>query len=149
MLRLKEETKEYLTKEMGGVHDAFKILDGYNPMLVDTLASLRKLAVTGSEGTSAISKKYRELIMIAVEVATGRGERGRSHARKAIWAGATPNEILEVLALCIYLVGMSSWVDGGRDCLLSAEDEAKKMKQGERFVWSDKVESNKDGKRKD
>ena len=30
--------------------------------------------------------------------------------------------------------------------MLSAEDEAKKMKQGEKFVWSDKVESNKDGK---
>ena len=134
---------------MGGVHDAFRVLDKYNPMLADTLASLRKLTVSEIESSSAISKKYRELIMIAVEVATGRGEKGRSHARKAVRVGATPNEVLEVLALCIYLVGMSSWVDGGRDCLLSAEDEAKKMKQGEKFVWSDKVESIEDEKGKD
>ncbi|MDG6996249.1 MAG: carboxymuconolactone decarboxylase family protein [Nitrososphaerota archaeon] len=102
------------------------------------MATLRKLTVTGSEG-SKISTKHRELIMIAVEVATGRGEKGRSHARKAIRAGCTPSEVFEILTLCMYLVGISSWVDSGKDCLLSAVDEMEKMKDGEGLVWSSKV----------
>ncbi len=74
--------------------------------------------------------------MVAVEAATGRGEKGKSHARKAIRAGATPKEVQEALALCIYLVGMSSWVDGGMECVLAAEEEDTKVKHGEKFNWT-------------
>lgn len=137
---MKKSTKDYLVAEMGRVHEVFQTLDRYDSALVDALASLRKTAIPGidSKGHS-LSARDRELIMVAVEVATGRGEKGKSHARKAVRAGATPKEVEEALALCIYLVGMSSWVDGGKDCVISAEEEQEKMKKGERFNWTAEV----------
>jgi len=139
---MKDETREYLVQEMGRVHEVFQTLDRYNPDLVDSLASLRREAIPDARDTEAeLSAKYRELIMVAVEAATGRGEKGKSHARKAIRAGATPKEVQEALALCIYLVGMSSWVDGGMECVLAAEEEDAKVKRGEKFTWTADVVS--------
>jgi AhpD family alkylhydroperoxidase len=139
---MKDETKEYLTQEMGRVHEVFQTLDRYDPALVDSLAALRRNAIPGLKDTgAAVPAKYRELIMVAVEAATGRGEKGKSHARKAVRAGATPKEVQEALALCIYLVGMSSWVDGGMECVLAAEEEETKMKRGEKFNWTADVGS--------
>lgn len=134
---LKKSTRDYLVAEMGRVHEVFQTLDRYDPGLVDSLAALRKAAIPGKDSKGhSLSARDRELIMVAVEAATGRGEKGKSHARKAIRAGATPKEVQEALALCIYLVGMSSWVDGGKDCVISAEEEYEKMKKGEKFNWT-------------
>jgi AhpD family alkylhydroperoxidase len=135
--QLKKSTKDYLVSEMGRVHEVFQTLDRYDSNLVDSLASLRKAALPGKDDKDhALSARDRELIMVAVEAATGRGEKGKSHARKAIRAGATPKEVQEALALCIYLVGMSSWVDGGKDCVIAAEEEHEKVKKGEKFNWT-------------
>jgi len=145
---MKDETKEYLTQEMGRVHEVFQTLDRYDPDLVDSLASLRRNAIPGlNDVGSALPAKYRELIMVAVEAATGRGEKGKSHARKAIRAGATPKEVQEALALCIYLVGMSSWVDGGMECVLAAEEEDQKVKRGEKFNWTAEVSGHSEKKK--
>ena len=127
---------------MGRVHEVFQTLDRYDPKLVDSLASFRRSAIPGKDDSgSTVPAKYKELIMVAVEAATGRGEKGRSHARKAIRAGATPKQVQEALALCIYLVGMSSWVDGGMDCVLAAEEEDAKVRKGETFNWTAEVKS--------
>jgi AhpD family alkylhydroperoxidase len=138
---MKDETRDYLIEEMSRVHQVFQTLDKYDPKLTDALASLRRAAIPGKKETGAatLEAKYKELIMVAVEAATGRGEKGKSHARKAIRVGATPKQVQEALALCIYLVGMSSWVDGGMECVLSAEDEYEKMKKGEEFTWTAEV----------
>ena len=137
---MKDETRDYLIEEMGRVHEVFQTLDRYDPDLVDSLAALRRNAIPGLKDTGAVlPAKYRELIMVAVEAATGRGEKGKSHARKAIRAGATPKEVQEALALCIYLVGMSSWVDGGMECVLAAEEEDNKVKRREKFNWTAEV----------
>ncbi|MGI0081643.1 MAG: carboxymuconolactone decarboxylase family protein, partial [Nitrososphaerales archaeon] len=141
---LKDETRKYLIEEMSRVHEVFQVLDRYDPKLTDALASLRRVAIPGRDDTgSTLEAKYKELIMVAVETATGRGEKGKSHARKAIRAGATPKQVQEALALCIYLVGMSSWVDGGMECVLAAEEEQEKVNKGEKFSWSAEVSGHK------
>ncbi len=137
---MKDQTRDYLIEEMGRVHEVFQTLDKYDPNLTDALASLRRAAIPGkNDSGSTLDAKYKELIMVAVEAATGRGEKGKSHARKAIRAGATPKQVQEALALCIYLVGMSSWVDGGMECVLSAEEEFEKVKKGEEFTWTSEI----------
>lgn len=147
---MKEETRDYLVEEMGRVHEVFLMLDKYDSNLTDSLASLRRAAIPGmNDRGSTLEAKYKELIMVAVEAATGRGEKGKSHARKAIRAGATPKQVQEALALCIYLVGMSSWVDGGMECVLSAEEEYEKVKKGEKFTWTSEVSGSPSKKKKD
>jgi alkylhydroperoxidase/carboxymuconolactone decarboxylase family protein YurZ len=125
---------------MSRVLDDFQKLDSYDPEFLDSLVGVRK-SILPLEKKPAIPTKYKELIMVAVETAAGRGEHGISHARKAIRAGATPKEVYEALAICIYLTGMATWVDSGKYCLQAAEEEYEKVKRGEKFVWSGEVGS--------
>ena len=134
---MKEESREYLIGEMGKVLGTFQTLDRYSPEVADALVALRRALIPGmGKAGSGLDTKYKELIMVSIEVATGRGEKGISHARKAVRAGATPQEVHEALALCIYIVGMSSWVDAGVECVLAAEEEQERIKRGEKFTWS-------------
>jgi len=139
--QLKKETRDYLVEAMGRVLDDFKKLDEYDESFLDALVSVRRSILPAGKGHTAIPLKYKELIMVAVEAAAGRGERGVSHARRAVRAGATPKEVREALAVCIYLVGMASWVDSGKYCLQAAEEEYEKVKRGEKFTWSGEVGS--------
>ena len=125
---------------MSRVLDDFQKLDAYDPEFLDSLVGVRR-SILPLKRKPAVPTKYKELIMVAVEAATGRGERGVSHARKAIRAGASPKEVYEALAICIYLTGMASWVDSGKYCLQAAEEEYEKMNRGEKFVWSGEVGS--------
>ncbi len=109
---------------MGRIPSQYKLLDKYNPKLADCIASLRRSNFPAKlDPKSAIPLKYKELMVVALEVAVGRGERGVSHARKAVRAGATMQELLETLGLCIYLVGMTTFVDSGDACMRAAHDE--------------------------
>ncbi len=135
-----KSAEKYLIEEFGYIHPVFATLDKYDSRLVDYLVGLRRSIMPGKTAPQGVlSTKVKELIITAVEVALGRGEKGRSHARKAIRAGATPAEVFEAVALCIYLAGMTTWVDGGMDAVKSAEDEAEKMKRGEEFKWTAEV----------
>lgn len=142
-----ETIRKYLINEFGYIHPVFEVLDKYDEKLVNALASLRSSLLPGkTDSEGLLSTKVKELIITAVEVALGRGEKGKSHARKAIRAGATPREVFEAVTLCIYLVGMTTWVDGGMDAVRAAEDEYEKMARGEDFRWTAEVPatSNKD-----
>ncbi|MEM4415606.1 MAG: carboxymuconolactone decarboxylase family protein [Candidatus Caldarchaeum sp.] len=140
-----ESTASYLMEEFGYVHPVFETMVRYDPALVDSLVRFRRSVMPSkTEAGGVLPKKVKELIVTAVEVALGRGEKGRSHARKAIRAGATPQEVFEAVALCIYLAGMTCWVDGGMDAVRASEDEYEKMKRGEEFKWTAEVSKSKE-----
>jgi alkylhydroperoxidase/carboxymuconolactone decarboxylase family protein YurZ len=125
---------------MGRVLDDFQKLDEYDPRLLEGLVAVRRACIPGSKDPEpAIPMKYKELMMVAVETAVGRGEKGKSHARKAVRAGASIKEVQEALALCIYLTGMATWVDSGKYCLKAAEEETQRLARGEEFSWTAEV----------
>lgn len=124
ILTLKKENRSYLIQQMGKFPSQYELLDKYNPELADCIVSLRRANFPRKKDSkSAIPLKYKELIVVAIEVATGRGEKGISHARKAVRAGASMQEIMETLGLCMYLTGMTTWVDSGGSCIRAASDE--------------------------
>ena len=134
---MNDTTRKYFMETYGLVPDSFEVIDRFNPEALDAIAGFRTTIIPSkSGGGQVLSAKVKELIVTAVEVAAGRGEKGKSHARKAIRVGATPDEVFEAVSLCIYLSGMMSWVDSGADAVKSAEDEYKKMKSGEGFRWT-------------
>ncbi|MEM4219615.1 MAG: carboxymuconolactone decarboxylase family protein [Candidatus Caldarchaeum sp.] len=140
-----EINKKYLLEEFGYMHPVFEKLDYYDEKLVTALVSLRRSIMPGkTEQAGVLSTKVKELIVTAIEVALGRGEKGKSHARKAVRAGAEPREVFEAVSLCIYLAGMTSWVDGGMDAVRAAEDEYEKMRRGEEFRWTAEVSKGKE-----
>ncbi len=135
---MNDTTKKYFLETYGKhTPEAFEVIDRFNPEALDAIALFRSALIpTKAGGKEVLSAKTKELIVTALEVATGRGERGKSHARKAIRVGATPQEVFEAVSLCIYLSGMMTWVDSGADAVRSAEDEYKKLKGGQDFVWT-------------
>ena len=56
-------------------------------------------------------------------------------------------EVQTALGLCIYLLGMSSWVVGGWESVLAAEEESEKMKSRKSFLWTSEVSSSRKSKK--
>jgi len=130
-------TRKYFLETYGGIPESFEVIDRFNPEALDAIARFRTTLIPSKLGSKELlSAKVKELIVTALEVAAGRGEKGKSHARKAIRVGATPEEVFEAVSLCIYLSGMMSWVDSGADAVKSAEDEYQKLKDGQEFKWT-------------
>ena len=135
-----EDIKEYLMEKFGRIHPVFEAMDRYNPELLRGFVTMRRATLKpkgAPEG--ALPEKIKELIIVAVEVALGRGEGGKSHARRAVRLGATPKEVEEAVELCTWLAGWSTWVDSGMEAVLAAEDEERKMKEGKPFYWTKEV----------
>jgi alkylhydroperoxidase/carboxymuconolactone decarboxylase family protein YurZ len=134
------DIKEYLMEKFGRILPAFEVMDRYNPELLRGYVTMRR-AILKPKGApeGALPEKIKELIIVAIEVALGRGESGKSHARRAVRLGATAKEVEEAVELCILLAGWSTWVDCGMDAVLAAEDEERKMKEGKPFYWTSEV----------
>ncbi|MDA4130023.1 MAG: carboxymuconolactone decarboxylase family protein [Thaumarchaeota archaeon] len=132
-----DTTRKYFLEIYGEIPESFEIIDKFNPEALDAIARFRTTLIPSKSGDKEVlSAKVKELIVTALEVSAGRGEKGKTHARKAIRVGASPEEVFEAVALCIYLSGMMSWVDSGADAVKAAADEYKKLKAGEEFKWT-------------
>lgn len=140
---MNEETRKYILEKFGRMHPVFEHMDKYSPEIVEGFIKIRKATLPPKGVEGAIPEKYKELIITAVEVATGRGEKGRSHARKAVRLGATPREVQEAVSLCIWLAGWATWVDGGSEAVKAAEEEEENVKKGEDFHWTADIKGEK------
>jgi len=138
-----DETKNYIIEKFGRIHPVFEHMEKYNPEILKGFITIRKATLPPKGVASAVPEKMKELIVIAVEVALGRGEKGKSHARRAVRLGATPQEVHETVSLVIWLAGWATYVDGGMDAVKAAEDEYEKMLKGEPFFWTQELSTDK------
>lgn len=72
--------------------------------LPDVMKSFYALS-KASSATGALDTKTKELIALAIAVATHCDECIAFHTRSALKAGATPEEILEMLGVAIFMGG--------------------------------------------
>lgn len=109
------------------VLQSFELLIKYRPEVLDGYLALRQAAFnTGPD--AALSPKIKELVIIAIECArTKTNPPPVGHARRAIDAGATLQEIAEVVSLCIPIAGMLTYQESGRHVLAAAEEHARKL----------------------
>ncbi len=98
----------------------FQRLAKYCPEVVIGYLTLRQGAFKTPPEGGALPLKYKELLAVAIECA--RVMPSDYHARKAIEAGATPQEVAEMVSLCIQLGGMVTYMHSGRYALKAAED---------------------------
>lgn len=109
----------------------FELLASYRPEVFDGYVTLRQAAFNTDE-SAALSRKQKELIILAIEIArTKTNPPPVGHAKRAIEAGATPAEIAEVASLCIMISGMLSYQESGRYALRAAEELYAEMQAGE------------------
>jgi alkylhydroperoxidase/carboxymuconolactone decarboxylase family protein YurZ len=92
----------------------YRLLAAHVPEFVEGYLRMRR-ALFGTEARTAIDPKVRELLAVGILVALKKTNPPPvSHARRALELGATPDEIAEVLALCILLGGMVTYRESGR-----------------------------------
>ena len=113
---LRNEIYRHFEDEMlGHAPDSIRMLERYSPGAMEGFYRLRKATTEDS----SLSKKVRELIIIAVEAALKKEPIG--HARIAVDAGATPQEIHDAVALSLWLAGMPAY-HAGMKAVQAAEE---------------------------
>lgn len=136
---MNSDTEDYITTIFGEVRPEYKMMEKYVPGLLDGNIRTRRAIYPHptKDKDTAIPRKYKELMIIALEVGTqhggGQGEGslpGVDHSRSAVRNGATPKEIAETIAIAMYMCGQPAIVDYGYHCIVAAEDEYRKMSKG-------------------
>ncbi len=120
-----EEIFEYFRKDMvGRVPDSVKMLQRYSPGAMEGFYRIRKATTVDS----SLPKKVRELIIVAVESALRKDPSG--HARYAVEAGATVQEVHDAVALVLWLAGMPAYHEGMK--AVAAAEERARAKEAEK-----------------
>lgn len=101
------------------VLEAFAAIYGEVPTWVTALASASPKALLGyyklraaALADGALPRKYKELILVAINAARRYEPSMLMHTRGAIQAGATVPEIVEILLPCILSRGIPAWITG-------------------------------------
>jgi alkylhydroperoxidase/carboxymuconolactone decarboxylase family protein YurZ len=100
---------------------SFELLERYAPGVSEAYIGLRREAFR-TERDSSLPDRVRELVIIAIECALMRTSPPPvMHARLAVDAGASVEEIAEVVALCIPIAGMLTYQESGKHVIAAAE----------------------------
>ena len=134
------EDWEYIRKAYGLTADAgadvqdtqrpdplgYEILSRYRPDVLHGYITLRKAAKDSPR--SVLPDAMRELIIVAIECArTKVNPPPTGHAIRAIQAGATVEQMAEVVSLCILIGGMLTYQESGKHALRAAEEAAAQL----------------------
>ncbi len=120
---LHKEIYAYFESDMNGrAPGSIAMLERYSPGAMEGFYRLRRATTI----ESSLPKKVRELIIVAVEAALKRDPTG--HARIAVEAGASPQEIHDAVALVLWLAGMPAY-HHGMVAVAAAEQHATRRKR--------------------
>jgi alkylhydroperoxidase/carboxymuconolactone decarboxylase family protein YurZ len=128
--RVSEEDLErswaYARKYYGdGVVEVLGPLAKYRPEVFHGYIALRQ-GVFNTGPDAALSPKVKELMILAIEIATRKtNPPPTGHTRRAMAAGATVEEIAEVVSLCLMIGGMLTYHESGWPVLQLAEELAR------------------------
>ena len=114
---------DYALKYYGdGVTEVLGPLADYRPEVFHGYITLRQAAFnTGPD--AALPAKTKELIILAIEIATRKTSPPPvGHTRRAMAAGATVQEIAEVVSLCLMIGGMLTYHEAGWPVLQLARE---------------------------
>jgi alkylhydroperoxidase/carboxymuconolactone decarboxylase family protein YurZ len=112
------------------VEGEFEMLARYQPNVFASYMAMRE-ALFREPPDGALDHKTKELVILGIEcVARKTNPPPTGHTRKAIEAGATPEEVAEVVGLCIMLGGMITFRESGRFVLREAVEHAERLRTG-------------------
>jgi len=124
-------TTEYVAdyyKADGEVVDSFTLLEEHGPHLLTAYVNTRKAAFEQfAETEGRLSRKDRELVILGMEIMARKNPPPTFHARKAVEAGATIPQIIDVIGLCIMIGGMITYQDAGQHVLREALEHQQRL----------------------
>jgi alkylhydroperoxidase/carboxymuconolactone decarboxylase family protein YurZ len=102
---MSEKAKEAFVKTaLGAQNRAYDLIADMDPEYFDKLKGIYVDATFGREG--ALTRKTKELIMVAITCALSRPRGVRLHAERALALGVTPREVLEAVEVAAIPGGM-------------------------------------------
>ncbi len=128
-----EEIIRYFEKNLGWVPDFAGILSKYNPEALEGYFAMRSSVMKDSRKGGALPLKFKEILYVVLDSVTNNTDGAIAHAKAAINAGATTNELAEALVLMAMLTGMPRLEVVGTKAFKAAEkrerEKANKKKQ--------------------
>jgi alkylhydroperoxidase/carboxymuconolactone decarboxylase family protein YurZ len=101
--------------------DSFTLLKEHGEHLLDAYVATRQVAFEGTvDQPGHLSRKDRELVILGMEIMARKNPPPVFHAQKAVESGATIEEIVDVIGLCIIIGGMITYQDAGQFVLREA-----------------------------
>lgn len=123
-----EELRAYVIEQFGEIRPSHLLMAKYNPEQLRGFLAFRKAILPTQITENGLPRKTRELVRLAVEVATRGGGKGIAPAKAAVRLGATPSEVHEVVSIVQMLAGMETYVECGIPAVKAAEEEEAKLK---------------------
>lgn len=105
---------------LGVVPEPLRLLGEYAPGILDGYYRMRTWFFR-EPPEGALPKKIKELIYVALDCALGAPAHfARAHARAAIRAGATKEQVVEAVSLSLMLAGMPKYMSLGHEVIKEA-----------------------------
>lgn len=120
-----EAIRKYSRECYGDVLECFERLARYRPEVLLDWMQLRRHIFDSQRG-NGLDLRELELISTAIEIIAHKPNPDR-HARRAVDAGATVQQVADVVSLCILLGGMMTYIVSGQQALKAAETRAQEL----------------------
>lgn len=112
-----DKALSHYDKTLGGLPSVIETLVSEMPAMFVGYAQMRQAVMSED---SHIPRKYKELIFILLDLASGSMDGALIHTRMAIANGLSSEELAEALAQTILVLGISSWDRGGAEIMRTA-----------------------------
>jgi alkylhydroperoxidase/carboxymuconolactone decarboxylase family protein YurZ len=119
-----EEIIQYYEKELGWVPSFVKVLAKYSPGSLDGYLTMRR-EVLKEPPAGALPIKIKEMLFSILDSVTGEGNGAKAHAKAAIDAGLTMEELVEGFVIAIMVTGITTMCKAGVDAINAAEERFK------------------------
>jgi len=118
-----EGLEEYLNRfkrEYGVIPEHHAMLGKYSPRVLKAYYDMRG-AVMDDSPTGKLPKKIKELLAVAIMTVQGHSEGALHHAKAAVHAGASVEEVQEAVLICVLFCGLPTWAKSGMNAVKAAE----------------------------
>lgn len=104
--------------------DMWETLASAAPGVLEGYMKLREHVIRPNAVEGALPKWMIEVIVAGCDVVQCNAWGAQMHVRQAVRDGATPEQVLQAIALVMVEAGVPAYKAGGLDVILAAEDEA-------------------------
>jgi alkylhydroperoxidase/carboxymuconolactone decarboxylase family protein YurZ len=107
---------------MGYMPDSIADLERVAPDVAEHYVGMREQLLAEPADGAGLPLKYRHLVMAVLDCVGHHGFGSKQHARAAVRAGATLDEVRDALLLPILTNGMPTWGNYGRHAFAAAQE---------------------------
>lgn len=109
--------------------DFWKKLGEYAPNALEGYFKMRESVFPNVEQGGALPKKFKELLVVGMDILLNNPWGAKVHTRAAIRSGATIEELTEVVVLMIMGGGMLPYRKVGYEVFLAAEEALRELEE--------------------